>query len=109
MAKNLMVAHNLIAKICMGMANDIYEQNAKHNLWYKLNPDRIEFIMQCAPTLRIDARRVAAEMIRMAPTLEQKEAIFEAIMLDATIPLAAQASNVPTTYADGSPVRRIIH
>lgn len=96
--KNNMVAHELIAKICMGLANDIYEHSAKHNLWYKLNPDRIEFIMQCAPTLRIDARRIAAQMILRAESLAEKELIYEAIMLDATIPLSATASNVPRLH-----------
>jgi hypothetical protein len=96
MVKNNMVAHELIAKICVDLACRIYEDCAsRHNLWYKMNPDRKEFVMQCAPTLRIDARRIAAQMILAAPTLQEQEAIYEAILLDATIPLSSQASNVP--------------
>ena len=83
-------AHRMIADLCVEMANEVYETCATlYNNWHKLNPSRKRFVKECAPTLIEDARRTLAEMLgRHDVSDADKEKIYEALMLDMTIPQA---------------------
>jgi hypothetical protein len=81
-------AHYRVADLCVAMAETVYEECAgQYNGWYKKHPDRAKFVKQCAPTLRAHARQVMAEMLgrRDIPD-DQKADIYEALMLDGTLP-----------------------
>lgn len=81
-------AHYRVADLCVAMAQEVYEESAKsYNGWYKKHPDRAKFIRDCAPTLREHARRTLAEMLgRRDVPEDQKLEIYEALMLDGTLP-----------------------
>ena len=80
-------AHRMVARLCEEMAQEVYEELAKKNLFYAMWPRRADFIRHCAPTLREQARRTLAELIAHKDTSEaDKERIYEALLLDKTIP-----------------------
>ena len=80
--------HKLIANLCEEMANEVYEVCAsKYDNWYAQNPDRKAFVRQCAPTLKEHARRTLGEMLARNDVPEaEKERIYDALVLDRTIP-----------------------
>lgn len=80
--------HNLVNKMCVELANEIYEELAsRHNTFYKVNRDRADFIKQCAPTLRTDARRALAALLTDPATSQsEKDKIHEALILDNELP-----------------------
>lgn len=80
-------AHQMVAHVQQEMAQEIYEELAKNDAFYKQHPDRNEFVKMCAPTLRDAARGVLSEQLaRHDVPHEQKEAIYEALLLDKVIP-----------------------
>ena len=82
------VAHKMIADLAVQMAHETYEQCASHyNNWYKVNPSRTAFVKRCAPTLVEEARRVLAQLLDSDKLpREEKDKIFEALLMDASIP-----------------------
>jgi len=81
-------AHRLVANLCNEMAENIYDHLATHYpMWYAANPDKDAFVVQCAPTLREHARQTLAEMLGR-PDLEeeQKRDIYQALLLDNSLP-----------------------
>ena len=80
-------AHKMVAHLCKEMANEVYEELAKKNGWYKANPNRRNFVNSCAPTLRQEARQILARMLeRNDVSTYEKDKIFEALMLDKVLP-----------------------
>lgn len=80
-------AHHMVAHVQQEMAQNVYEELAKNDSFYKEWPDRNEFVRVCAPTLRDEARAVLAEQLaRHDVSQVEKEQIYEALLLDAVIP-----------------------
>lgn len=80
-------AHKMVAHLQCEMAAALYETLAKKNDFYKRWPDLKEFVRVVAPTLRDHARATLAEMLQKpGVTPEEKEEIYEALLLDKTIP-----------------------
>lgn len=76
-------AHNLVVKTAKDMAGAVYEELAKDNEWYKLNPNQEDFIERAHGSLIDQARQVLAGMLRNpAIPAEQKDVIAEALILD---------------------------
>jgi hypothetical protein len=78
--------HKMVAETARGMAEAVYEELARDNDWYKMNPDRAVFIEAAYGSLIAQARQVLAKMLEsltVAP--EQKELIFEALVLDKSL------------------------
>lgn len=76
-------AHTLVAQTAQEMAGALYEELAKNNDWYLLNPDQKEFIERTWGSLIEQARGVLAKMLGSPNTPEeQKELIAEALILD---------------------------
>jgi hypothetical protein len=81
-------AHTMVAAMALDLAQEVYEELAsRSNEFYKVNQDRDDFIRQCAPTLRAEAR-TALGMMLSDPDLATswKDKIFEALVLDAALP-----------------------
>jgi|KBSMisStaDraftv2_1062788.scaffolds.fasta_scaffold00169_42 hypothetical protein len=80
-------AHKMVAHTQVEMAGAIYEELAGRDDFYKEWPDRNAFIKVCAPTLRDAARQCLSEQLARHDVSEfDKEAIYEALLLDAVIP-----------------------
>ncbi len=81
-------AHKLIAIWCVERAHEIYEENAtRYDSFAKLNPDRTAYVNRIAPTLVAEARReLSAALADPHLPDEEKQAIFDALMLDSSIP-----------------------
>lgn len=81
-------AHRMVANLCEEMAQSVYEECAtRYNHWYAANPDRKAFVKECAPTLRAEARAILAGMLADPKVSDKdKERIYDALMLDKTIP-----------------------
>jgi len=80
-------AHEMVAHIQVEMAQSIYEELAKNDIFYRDNPDRNVFVKACAPTLRDHARGVLSEMLaRHDVSQVEKEQIYQALLLDKVIP-----------------------
>lgn len=82
-------AHKMVADLQVEMAQALYEELAKSNNFYQDWPasKRNQWVKQCAPTLRQHARATLAEMLNQRGITDQeKEEIYEALLLDATVP-----------------------
>lgn len=82
-------AHKMVAELQVEMAQTLYEELAKSNQFYKDWPasKRNQWVKACAPTLRDHARSTLAEMLGHHDlTPQEKEDIYQALLLDATIP-----------------------
>lgn len=81
-------AHKMVADVQVGMANEIYDALATaRNDFYKAWPDKSEFVNKVAPTLRDHARNQLASMLARHDVPDaDKEAIYEALLLDKVIP-----------------------
>lgn len=79
-------AHKLVAHVATEMANAVYEECAKDNLWYALNKDRAAFVNEVAPTLVQHARSTLTDMLQTNIPDEQKQEIMDALVQDRTIP-----------------------
>jgi hypothetical protein len=78
--------HKLVAETAKEMAAAVYEELAKRNEWYALNPSQKAFVEATYGSLIEQARQVLANMLASnSVPLEQKEAIFEALVLDKTL------------------------
>lgn len=94
---NKLLAHKMIAELCVEIALGIYEYYAKHNnKWYAKNkgPKKIKaFVEKCAPTLREEAVQQMAMMLARDDIDETwKLAATEAIILHKSLHPAASAS-----------------
>lgn len=81
-------AHQLIADVCVEMANEIYEELCSgSNAVYKIHGDRDDFLRQCAPTLKKAAIAQLSAMLGDPKVSDaEKETIYEAIMMDRVLP-----------------------
>lgn len=80
-------AHRLIADLCVNMAEEIYEELAYRNSFFRIHEDRQDFIKQCAPTLKTEAKRILASLLDDPETSEmQKRDIYQALLLDNQLP-----------------------
>lgn len=78
--------HKMVAETARGMAEAVYEELAKKNEWYALNPSRTVFVEATYGSLIEQARQVLAGMLESKTvTPEQKELIFEALVLDKSL------------------------
>lgn len=92
-----LLAHKMIAELCVEMALGIYEYYARHNnKWYRANksPEAVaQFVKKCAPTLREHAVVKMAEMCGRKDVPEDwKEMALEAMVLHKSLHRAASAS-----------------
>lgn len=81
-------AHHLVAETCVALANEVYETLCmRSNELYRVHRDKNDFIRQCAPTLRQEARKVLGQILADPMTSEtEKEKIYDALCLDASLP-----------------------
>lgn len=80
-------AHQLIANLCVEMANEIYEEVMHSNALYKVHKDRADFVRQCAPTLKAEARSALAQLLARPDVSDyEKQKIHEALVLDNEMP-----------------------
>lgn len=81
-------AHKMIADIAVERAHEVYEENAmRYNNWYRMEPDRNAYVRRVAPTLVEESRRALTRCLESDRlTVEQKNEIFEALLMDASIP-----------------------
>jgi len=78
--------HKMVAETARGMAAAVYEELAKKNEWYALNPSQTIFVETTYGSLIDQARQVLANMLESKTvTPEQKELIFEALVLDRSL------------------------
>jgi len=86
-------AHRLVRDLCLEMANAVYEELATlHNNFVKMNPDRRAYVNRIAPSLVAEARHTLAALLDDSHHLPDtdKQTIFDALLLDSTIPQAKQ-------------------
>lgn len=81
-------AHKMIGDLAVHMAYEVYEECAsRYNNWYKMHPDAKEFVGRCAPTLVEEARRTLAALCGDEKlSVEERDEIHEALLMDAAIP-----------------------
>lgn len=80
-------AHKMVAHLAEEMAQAVYEECAKNNVWFKANPNRGTFVKFAAPTFISQARATLAEMLGNPHVPEsEKEIIFDALQADRSIP-----------------------
>jgi uncharacterized protein YbcI len=81
-------AHNLIADLCVGMAQEVVEElYSRHNEVYSINKNRIDLVRQIAPTLKAEAKKILGTMLGDPNTSDsEKERIYEALILDNQLP-----------------------
>ncbi len=80
-------AHKMVAAMQVEIAQAVYEEKAgRDNLFYKQWPDRKQFVRCVAPTLRDYARQVLSEHLGVSRDEDEKELIYEALLLDNTVP-----------------------
>lgn len=89
------LAHRTVAAICVNLANEIYEELAPRNDFYKRFPDRAAFLKLCAPTLVHEARSIMAKMLNDPEISDfDKAQIFEAICQDMALPDSENRSTI---------------
>lgn len=80
-------AHRLVSDLCVKMANEVYEELAYRDDFYKEYTDRDDFVRHLAPTLRVEARACLAALLNDPDTSDkQKRQIYEALTLDNALP-----------------------
>lgn len=80
-------AHWLIAELCSGVANEMYEILASDNRFYEQNQDRKRFVEHCAPMCKDISRALLTRMLDEPETSQmEKDQIYEALILDASLP-----------------------
>jgi hypothetical protein len=80
-------AHKMVAHLAVEMAQSVYEEYAKDNVWYRANPNRRNFVKLAAPTMIVHARATLAEMLGRDDVAEKdKIEIYEALIADRAIP-----------------------
>ena len=80
-------AHEMVAKLCVDLAQASYEKLAKDNEWYAANPDRRAFVTAFAPKLVGRVRAQLADMLTSRTVSESDKAmIFDALIKDVSIP-----------------------
>ena len=81
--KRQRAAHKLVASVAKEMAGAVYEQCAKDNDWYRLNPSQKRFIEDHHGTFLEQARQVLGAMLQNPAYDEKtKEEIAEALIKD---------------------------
>lgn len=81
-------AHRLIAHVAEELAQEIYEDFAKDNDWYKNNKDRANVVRMLAPELRDTARGILSHMLTRNDVSEhEKKEIYDALLMDKELPL----------------------
>ena len=73
--------------VAVAFANEIYEQNASNDEFYKINPDRLTWVRRMCGLLIDDAREALA-MVAQDPNtpMAEKLRIYEALTLDEQLP-----------------------
>lgn len=80
-------AHEMIANVAEAMAQELYEELAKDNSFYKVNEDRQDFVLHCAPKLRAAARSILGGMLARNDVSDiEKQQIHEALVKDNALP-----------------------
>jgi hypothetical protein len=80
------IAHELVAATAKGMAECLYEELAKDNVFYKNNPDQKKFVNMMYPILIEQARTTLAGMLGGGFPEALKEQIHDALVKDSTLP-----------------------
>lgn len=81
-------AHSLVAAFALDFANDLYEQWARDNRFYKRFPEgrgRKVFVEYVAPQFLPEARATLAGMLTADYPDEFKARVYEALQLDNTL------------------------
>lgn len=81
-------SHKLVADMCVEFANELWEELAAGNNFYKHNKQHYRlFIQRIAPVLRPHAVKVLSEMLARDDVSDaEKKLIHEAIVMDRSIP-----------------------
>lgn len=75
--------HEQVAAIAKALAGECYDNWAKNNAWYKLNPSREAYVEQSWGLLLEAARGLMADMLTLPSTPETlKTQIYDALVLD---------------------------
>lgn len=81
--KNQVHCHEQVASIAKAMAGEIYDNWAKNNVWYRLNPDREVYVNKAWGLLLEAARGLMTDMLTRESTPEiLKTQIYDALVLD---------------------------
>jgi hypothetical protein len=79
-------AHPTIREVAKEMAGVVYEQHARNNLWFAMNPSQKAFINLVAPSLIDQARMTLGEALGRADVADDVKAeIAEVLFADATL------------------------
>ncbi len=83
------MVHWRIAEIARAMAHSYYDRFASNNEFYKMFPVEEQYVMLEWPKFIPAARDTLVDMLSMDQfTMEQKEDIMEALLLDRSLPKA---------------------
>ena len=83
-------AHKLVDKLCVTLAQELYEELASNDEFYRANRNRIHFVRKTAPSLMNEAVKILGSLLN-DPELSttDKDTIHEALVLQAMIPKGA--------------------
>ncbi len=81
------MCHELIAKLAKEIAEKSYDSFASDNTFYKMYPNAKRYVSKEWGRFVPEARDILAKMLGMKHiSIEQKEVIADALMLDRTLP-----------------------
>jgi len=80
-------AHELVSEVCVSIANEMYEEYARHNEWYAANPSRQRYVQETAPGCIKLAIALLGHLLSDPDTSEtEKQKIYEALILNNELP-----------------------
>lgn len=85
MKERKLPCHPLVAETAREMAAALYEEEAKNNDWFALNPDQEQFVSLTAPRLLEQARATLAQMLGGTSDEVLKKEIYQALVMDNTL------------------------
>lgn len=81
------MVHEYVKKVAQSIAGEYYEKAASNDDFYKAWPKQDAYIRRCWQDHVGVARACLTEMLKSAKyTAEQKEQIYDALLLDRTLP-----------------------
>ncbi len=78
--------HKLVYATAVQMAGAVYDEMALDNAFYKFNKDPYKFIEDNWSSFIVQARETLAGMLAGSYPESQKAEIYEALILDASLP-----------------------
>lgn len=87
-------AHQLVVKTAKDMAASLYEELAKDNTWYRMNPNQAVFVEMSHGSLIEQARGILAKMLEGDYPEQMKLEIADALILDKQLVLGRGVRNV---------------